>query len=269
MTQHPRNPKQSHNITSSTPHPGILGPDHTRQVPLPPGSSNPPSAPQPSPAPGKLILGSPTSPSQPSTSPPPGWNTPSYQTHPPSQVYHYVLVEPSPLPKRRSSSPWIVLVVLLVLGLIGAGGYGAFIVIRGFIQATVPSGNHLNLPITTGTTPTVSTSSLTNMPEQVIDDFCGGLGGFKNYQAAYDEYSQHLQSQVSFNDFVTYWSGNNAQYYTIDRCPHQTIIPSPTEDIITEPWSTHEFYSGQILHYTVTFVIQGNEGWKIGQIVSA
>ncbi len=114
-------------------------------------------------------------------------------------------------------------------------------------------------------TPNESLASVTNTPEELINDFCGDLG-WPNYQSAYEKYSKRLRSQVSFTDFVNYWSANNSQYYSIDRCDHQTI-PNPSERTITAPWSTHEFYSSQVRHYSVTFVIQDNE-WKIDQISS-
>jgi TIR domain len=105
----------------------------------------------------------------------------------------------------------------------------------------------------------------TNTPEELIDGFCGNLE-VENYQLAYDMYSQQLQEQVSFTDFVNYWSAHNAQYYSIDRCDHQTI-PTPAGSIHTSkaPWSTHEFYSAQVRNYLVTFIVQGNV-WKIDRI---
>ena len=115
----------------------------------------------------------------------------------------------------------------------------------------------------TGQSNTTGGTNATNTPEQLIDDFCQNLM-FKKYQSAYDDYSQHLQAQVSFTDFVNFWSGNNKQYYYIDRCDHQTIT-TPSGSSVTAPWSTHEFYTSQVNNYSVTFVIQGNE-WKIDKM---
>ncbi|HEX6482500.1 MAG TPA: serine/threonine-protein kinase [Ktedonobacteraceae bacterium] len=118
-----------------------------------------------------------------------------------------------------------------------------------------------NSAATTGT----NLPPVANTPEQLIDDFCQNLM-FQNYQSAYEEYSKHLQAQVSFTDFVNYWSANNKTYYHIDRCDHQKIS-TPSGSSVTAPWSTHEFFSSQVTGYSVTFVIQGNE-WKIDQIAS-
>ena len=103
-----------------------------------------------------------------------------------------------------------------------------------------------------------------NTPEGLIDNFCGNLSG-GDYRSAYDKYSKHLQDQVTFTDFQNYWSANNKQYYHIDRCDHQTN-QTPAGNSVTASWSTHEFYSGAVQYYSITFVAQGSDGWKIDQV---
>ncbi len=184
----------------------------------------------------------------------------------------YTPTQPAPLypQPRRTGSPCLVATLISVV-LLFAIGIGAVFAVPKILSVFITP------PATTTTTgsgggfptsvPTTGTNTVpTNTPEQLIEDFCQNLM-FKDYTSAYDKYSKHLQNQVSFTDFVNYWSANNKQFYEIDRCDHQPI-PTPSGSSIRASWSTHEFYSSQVQHYSVTFIIQGNE-WKIDQIGSA
>ncbi len=202
-------------------------------------------------------------------------HVPSSQQAPTIYPYNppYAPTQPAPqyLQPRKTGHPCLVAtlisVVLLLVIVVGAV-FAIPKILSGFVPsptATVTPGSGGGSP-TSVATPGTNLPSATNTPEQLIDDFCQNLM-FQNYQSAYEKYSKHLQAQISFNEFVNYWSANNKQYYHIDRCDHQTVS-TPSGRSITAPWSTHEFYSSQIQSYEVTFIIQGSE-WKIDQIASA
>ncbi len=168
-----------------------------------------------------------------------------------------------PLAARKKATlrrvlPIVAIIILLTANVTGTVATANFATL---FPASTPLA--LNTPVST---PLILNTPVTNTPEMVINTFCQDLQ-FVNYQSSYDEYSTHLQNQVAFVNFVNYWSGNQAQFYHIDRCDHQTI-PTPSANHITTTWSTHEFYSRRERLYTVTLIIQGNDGWKIDQVVN-
>ncbi len=207
---------------------------------------------------------------------PPTPDVPSPQQAPtiyPYNTVQYAPTQPAPqYPQPRKTGHPCLVATLISVALLLVIGIGSAFAIPKILPWLISS------PAATATTgfgggsptsvPTTGTNSpvVTNTPEQLIDDFCQNLM-MKNYSTAYDKYSKNLQDQVTFTDFVNYWSANNKQFYEIDRCDHQTIS-TPSGNSITASWSTHEFYSSQVQNYRVTFIVQGNE-WKIDQIVSS
>jgi serine/threonine protein kinase len=151
-------------------------------------------------------------------------------------------------PRRYGPTPLAVSMVSVVLLLtIGIGIVGAIF-----------AGNLIGRISSAINTVTGETIFAPNTPENLINDFCRDVGLHPDYESAYEKYSKQLQDQVPFNDFVKYWSR-----YPIDRCDHQTI-PTPSGNSVTASWSTHEWSPpNRVEYYTVTFVIQGNDEWKI------